>query len=309
MMTETTYSAPIAVPDSAPAAPTRRHAPLARGSARSALQWRLLALWIVVLLVPTALATLPLWQVLSASLDNSVHAPELAYSLDMIALGDLQATLTRPGSAVGYGGVLALLLTLLLSPLLTGMTVSAARAPQPPGFRALLGGGIQEYTRMLRMLLWAVVPLSVVAVLARLAMSAAGRYGESAVLESAAAHAQLTVTCGAALLFALACATLDAGRAVLAADLTRRSAVVAWWRGVQLIGARPLASFGSWLAISAVGLALAAGLAVARLRVPALGIGGFAAAFVLTQLTVSALAWMRCARLFAMVKLAQRRQA
>ena len=53
---------------------------------------------------------------------------------------------------------------------------------------------------------------------------------------------------GTALLFALVCATLDAGRAVLAAEPLRKSAVLAWWRGVRLMGARPLSSFGSWLA-------------------------------------------------------------
>ncbi|MCS0608580.1 hypothetical protein NX773_10440 [Massilia solisilvae] len=272
-------------------------------AARSALQWRLLAWWAGLLLVPAAVSTLPVWQLLSAALDHSVHASELAAGLDLTVIEDLMTANSRAGTGIGNGNLLALLLTLLLSPLLSGMAMHAARAPQQPGFGALLAGGVQEYMRLLRMLVWAVVPLALMGGLAGIAFTAAKKYGESAILESSANHAQMTAIAVAALLFALADASLDAGRAVLASDRRRRSAVKAWWQGLKLLLRRPLATLGSYLGITVAGLALAALLAIARLNVPPLGIGGFIGAFVLTQLAVVAIAWMRCARLFAMLEL------
>jgi energy-converting hydrogenase Eha subunit B len=90
---------------------------------------------------------------------------------------------------------------------------------------------------------------------------------------------------------------------VLASDRRRRSAVKAWWAGVKLLWNRKLATLGTYAGITLAGLALAAVFAIARLNVPALGVGGFIAAFVLTQLAVVSLAWMRSARLFAMLEL------
>lgn len=270
---------------------------------RAALQWRLLTLWVVVLLIPTALSALPFWQLLSSSMDHSVHAAELAASLDLSTIADLIATNNRSGTGIGLGSGLALVLALLLSPLLSGMTIHAARAPQVPGFGALVSGGVQEYTRLLRMLVWALVPMGVAAALAGLGFSAADKYAAKAVLESSAAHAQLAAICLAALLFVIADASLDAGRAVLASDRRRRSAVKAWWAGLKLLKKRILATLGTYLAITLVGLVLTAAFAIARLNVPALGVGGFLAAFVLTQLAVVSLAWMRSARLFAMLEL------
>jgi hypothetical protein len=293
----------------AAAAPRRAAPSFAIHAARSAVQWRLLALWTAVLLVPTALAAFPFWRLLAANLNHSVHAAELAQRLDLVALSDLGAEFGRSGAAVTYGSVLALIVTLLLSPLLCGMTASAARAKQTPGFADLLAGGIQEYPRMLRMLAWALVPMGAAAGLALIAFSAAHKYGETAVLASQAENASRAAMCIAVLLLAFAGATLDAGRAVLAADRRRKSAVSAWWQGLKLVKRKPLATFGVYLAISAVGLLLGAALAVARLNVPPLGFGGFVAAFALTQLAVAAVAWMRCARLFAMVELARTRQA
>ena len=43
------------------------------------------------------------------------------------------------------------------------MTIHASRAPETPRLRALVSGGVDEYLRMLRMLVWAVVPLGVTA--------------------------------------------------------------------------------------------------------------------------------------------------
>jgi hypothetical protein len=272
-------------------------------AAGAALQWRLVLLWTIVLLIPTAVSTLPVWQLLSASFNHSVHAAALATSLDLTAISDLTVASSRSGTGIGNGNLLALLFTLLLSPLLAGMTIHAARAPATPGFGALIIGGMQEYARLLRMLVWALVPLGIVGGLAAGMFAAAHGYSEKAVLESEAGNARLLATLVVALLFAIADASLDAGRAVLAGDRRRRSAVKAWWSGFKLLLRRPIATLGTYLIITIAGLAIAALLAVARLNVTPLGFGGWLGAFLLTQLAVIALGWMRGARLFAMLEL------
>lgn len=275
-------------------------------AAGAALQWRLLLWWALLLMLPALVAALPVWRMLSASLDYSVHAARLAERLDMLALADVMGgAQERWGSAIGSGGLVALGLTLLLSPLLSGMTVAAARAPGRLGMSSLLAAGAQEYGRMLRMLVWAAIPLALTGVLAGALFRAAGRTAETALLESDAQHAARLAMAGAALLFVIVHATVDAGRALLATERRRKSAVVAWWGGVRLLLRRPLALLGSYVAVTAIGLAVAALLALARLRVPALGTGGTVGAFLLAELVVVVLGWMRCARLFALMALAR----
>lgn len=275
-------------------------------STRAALQWRLLLWWAMLLLLPAIVAALPVWQMLSASLDHSVHAARLAQALDGIAIADLMTTgRERYGAAIASGGLVSLALTLLLSPLLTGMTIAAVRAPQRLGFIPLLAAGAQEYGRLLRMTIWAVVPLGIVGAIAGMASSAAGKVAESAILESEASHASRLALLAAALAFIVLHASLDAGRAVLGNDRRRRSAFLAWWAGLKLLLRRPLALLGSYVVISAIGLALAALLLLARLHVPALGAGGTVLAFLLAQLGVIVLGFMRGARLAAMMELAR----
>jgi hypothetical protein len=272
-------------------------------AARAAVQWRLLLLWAMVLLIPTAMSALPVFQLLSASFDHSVHAAQLAAGLDLNTISDLMVANMRAATGIGNGNLLALLFTLLLSPLLAGMTIHAARAPATPRMGALVVGGVQEYGRLLRMLAWAVVPLGIVAGLAGVLMHAASTYGEQTMLESEASHARLAAVIVIALLFAIADASLDAGRAVLASDRRRRSAVKAWWAGFRLLLRRPVALLASYLGITIAGLAIAALLAVARLNVAPLSLVGWIAGFVLVQLAVLTLGWMRSARLFAMLEL------
>ncbi|TFW27303.1 hypothetical protein E4O92_24255 [Massilia horti] len=300
-------------PTSAAAAPDRAQrvrlrSGVAARAARRVLQWRLLALWAGALLLPTLVAALPVWHLLNLNLSHNVHAQALARQLDGVALGDLIVALSgTPGIATG--SVSALILTLLLSPLLTGATITAARAPQAPTLPKLVAGAVLEYGRLLRMLVWALVPLALAGALGGIALAAGGRYGERAILPADAQRAALLATFGAGLLMLLAHATLDAGRAMLAIDRRRKSAVAAWWNGLALLRAQPLAAFGAYVAITVAGLVLAALAAVARINVPALGIGGVPAAFVLTQLAVVAIAWMRSARLVALMELASARQA
>lgn len=278
------------------------------GAMRAALQWRLLLWWAVLLLLPTIVASLPVWQMLGANLDHSVYAPQLADKLDMIAIADIMGSARdRYAPAIGLGGIVALALTLLLSPLLAGMTVHAARATRRPGFIDLLAGGAQEYARMFRMLVWSMVPLAVVGIVAGAAFKVAGKTAESAVLEADAESASRLAMIASLIVFALVHATIDAGRALLANERRRRSAIVAWWGGVRLMLRRPFSLLGVYVAVTGIGLLLAALLALARLQVPALGAGGTAGAFLLTQLAVLVLGWMRSARLFAMMALVRAR--
>ena len=307
MNTDQTLDSPSLAPQNADV--RRRHGlrPLF-GAMRAALQWRLMLWWALLLLLPTLAASLPVWQMLAANLDNSVYAPQLAERLDMLAIADLiGAVRDRFGIAMSLGGIVALALTLLLSPLLAGMSIHAARATRRPGFIDLLAGGAQEYARMFRMMVWSVIPLIVVGVVAGIAFKVAGKSAERAVLESDAEQASRLALMATAVVFVLVHATLDAGRALLANERRRRSAIVAWWGGVRLMLRRPLSLLGVYVLVTGLGLLLAALLAVARLHVPALGGAGTVGAVLLAQLAVLVLGWMRSARLFAMMALVRAR--
>jgi hypothetical protein len=63
---------------------------------------------------------------------------------------------------------------------------------------------------------------------------------------------------------------------------------------------RPLATLGGYVVVTVLGLAVAGALAFARLQATTGSGGGVLLGFVLTELGVAALVWMRCARLFAL---------
>lgn len=275
-------------------------------AARNALQWRLLLLWALLLLLPTLASTLPVWQLLGDALDQSPQAASLARVLDMTAVSDLMQVYKRYNTAVGNGALVALLLTLLMSPLLSGMTIAAARAPQRLGLGGLLGGGMLEYGRLLRMLLWSSIPLGAAFVLGGLAAAPLRSLGNNAILESTANNASLAGTLVMGLFLVLAHATVDAGRAVLAADRRKTSAVRAWGEGVLLVVRRPVAALGAYIVITVAGLLLAGVVALVRVRVAPVEGLSFWGALVLTQLGVMAVAWMRAARLFALIALVRR---
>jgi len=273
-------------------------------AARAALQWRLLLWWAVLLLLPTIVAALPVWGLLSASLDHTVYAARLAERLDMIAYADIMhGARDQYAPALGAGSLVALMLTLLLSPLLAGMALAAARAPQPLASGALLAAGAHCYPRMARMLAWAIVPLGVAGLLGSSVHHLAAQAAEAALLEADAERVTRLALLTTVVLLVLAHATIDVGRAMLAADRRRTSAIGAWWRGCGQLACRPLALLGTWLGMTATGLALAALLAFARVHVPALGAAGTVGAVVLAQLVVVVLGWMRMARLFALTAL------
>jgi len=272
-----------------------------KNASRAALQWRLLVIWLGSVLLPTLLLALPVWNTLSAILDQSLRAPELARALDLLAVADILQELRRNWTSLQVGGLGAVALTLLLSPFLTGVITTAGRAQETARFRELFAGGMHEYPRMFRMLLWAIVPLGLALAIGGALSDAAADYANSAALESDAANWALAATIATAVLLALANLTLDAGRAQLAIDRRRTSAVKAWWSGVKLLLRRPGQMLGSYVLLTVVGLTLAGLLAIGRLNIE--GSNGLllVAGFLVAQLLALTMAWMRAARLFALM--------
>ena len=266
----------------------------------AALQWRLLLLWLVFLLVPTALVAVPVWRALGDLLDHSVHAPAWAEKFDAMMFSDTMVALGQ-GSAWFHGSLmLASAVALLLGPFLTGMTVAAGRAGRVLSLGQLLQSGVIEYGRMFRVLLWSLLPYAIAIGLGGLAIAAAGKQDDRAVLESAAERYHHTALWVLGVLFVLAHAVVESARAAFIVDPGLRSATRALGRGfVQLIR-RPIGTLLSYLVIGAAGYALAVALGIGRVQTPALGLGGFLMALLLAELAVLATGWTRVARLFAL---------
>jgi hypothetical protein len=273
-----------------------------RNAVGAALQWRVLLLWILASWLPTALLALPIWRSLARQLDHSLHSAEWARHANLVMIHDLVGqTLKFGGAMLAGSGIAAAVLLLALMPLLNGMLVTASRADRPLGFGALLQGALREYGRMLRLMAWALIPLGIAAGLGVLCLYGVHKYARGAILETEvltltrAAHALTAVLCGVAL------ATVDAGRARLAYNPQRRSAIKAWWRGLQLTMAQPLRALGLFFCITLIA-ALAAGvLALLRVELSSASLPGFLAGLMTVQIIVAVTGWMHFARLLAML--------
>ena len=275
-------------------------------AAWAALQWRLLLLWLLGLALPTAIVALPLWRALAAQLDTTLHVGELARHFDSLAIGDLVPVISKSSSLIGANGLLAMIIVVLMSPLLTGLSVAAIRANRRLGFGELIHGGLSEYGRLFRLLLWAIVPLGAALALGGVAMHVAGKNADAAILASQVDRARYIALFIAALLFVFAHASVEAARAQFAADATLRSAIRAWWRGLKLVLRRPLAMLGTYLIVAAIGLGIAAVLGVWRIGIAHASLGGFLLALLATQLIAMCIGWMRSTRLFAFAEIARR---
>lgn len=272
----------------------------------NALQWRLLLLWLLVMLLPAAVVALPLWRSLAALLDHSVHADAWARQFDPLMFSGMGEAMAGHVAWLSGAAVLALLLTLLLSPFLDGMAVGSGRAARTLGFGALLQNGWVEYGRMFRVMLWSLAPYAVVAVVAGIGAHLAGKHAEQAVLESQAdawAHGAHWVLLA---VFVLAQTIVESTRAAFIADPGLRSATRALGRGFLQLLRRPLKTLLFYLVVSVLGLAIAAAFGIARIHTTAVD-GGLWLALLLGQLIVLALGWMRVARLFALARLARSR--
>src|SRR5690606_41809964 len=120
-----------------------------RSSLGTALQWRLLLLWLLATLVPALLVATPLWTSLQAQFGHSVHAAVIAAGDDLPLLLEGLGEMGEHAQwlAAGLGGTG--LLMLLLAPWLTGLTVAPLRAGRRPGRAAPAAGCRAEYRRTL----------------------------------------------------------------------------------------------------------------------------------------------------------------
>jgi hypothetical protein len=283
-------------------APTGRF-PILRQAARAALQWRLLLLWIVVVWIPTGLLALPLLGALVAQLDYSVHAAEWAKAVNVVMLADLMEQLSAGAGAVTGSAIAAAIALIVGIPFLNAMFAGASRSDRSLRLGQLLHAGLTDYGPMLRLMLVALVPLGIALGLGALLIKGAHKYAERAILESDARLATWLAYGVAALLVAYAHAGVDAGRAWLAFEPRKRSAVKAWWRGARLVTLHPWQSLGLYLTITlGAGLALAV-LSVLRLELAGGGVWRFLAGLLIVQVFAAVTAWMHYARLFALLEL------
>jgi hypothetical protein len=281
---------------------------VARHAHSVALQWRLLLLWTAAMLVPTALLAWPFWATLAGQLDKSLHSAQWAQQLDAVVLADLASKLMDNAATLSQAGLTALVLTLLVSPLLNGAIVAAARAPQPLKLVVLLQKGLQDYGRMLRMWVWALVLMGAAGAASSGLFHLVGKFADKAVLESDVTLYSRVVLVVTALVFLLIHLTVDGGRAQLAIYPGRTSAVKAWWRACKMVKARFLQTLGFYVGFTLAGIVLAVAITALRVALPQLGAFWFLVGVLLAELTVVVLGWMRITRLVALVDLAQARR-
>jgi hypothetical protein len=269
-----------------------------------AMQWRLLLLWLLIMLVPATVAVLPLWRVLAGLLDHSVHASSWAQHFSAMMFGDVGVTLSENVGWLGGSAILGLAMTLAMAPFLDGMIIGSGRAGRPLGFAALLQNGWIEYGRMFRLTLWSLLPYLAVIGIALLGSHFATQRAERAVLESQADLGSSVAHWALLVAFVLAQCMVESARAAFIADTSLRSATRAFGRGINQILRRFFRTLFFYLIVSAIGLAMAGIAGVGRIHVTAAGTGGFLIALLLSQLIVLAFGWMRVARLFALAEVA-----
>ena len=195
-----------------------------------------------------------------------------------------------------------LVLAALCLPWLSGMVQAAARFHVGrPTLGQLWLGGWKEYPQMARLWLWGLLPLGLIAALIGGVMDAVDEQSRHWLLESDLdLHRRVILLAGLVLLL-LVTASLDATRALLVLEPTRRSVVAAWGRAVRGLLRRP-ARLCISLSLLVLGLLLGALLGWARIQVLPIGPLGVAGAALLSLLLVLALAWLRAARVLALVQ-------
>lgn len=271
---------------------------------RRPLQWRLLLLSPVVLWAAALATLIPLLGFLGGLFDHSTRWRELTASLDSAALAGLVKAMMTPAAAGIPAGIeTSLLLAALVAPFLAGAALVAAE--DRPKFRALLSGAAGYYGRMLRLQIAALLPLAVAAILASLAMAWASAVSDRATSEAATHTSYRLALLIAALAVFLAQLVADAGRARLAVELHRRSALFALGAGIKLVVKRPLEALAVGLSATLASLVAAAVLLVIRQQITQSGVVSLLLAFVIAQIAVAAVAWGHAARLCGLVEIAR----
>ncbi len=269
-----------------------------------ALQWRLLLLWVVFMALPTLVMSFPVSKALGQLLDHSVHAGALAERFDALYMSDVLVLLTQDNGWLGGIQIVSLVITLLLSLFLTGMVLTAVRSARRARLGELMRGGLSQYWRMLRLMLWGLVLYAIAGGVGAGLFKLAATNAEHAVLQSDADFGRLLATIAVAVLLVLAHAILESARAQLAAHENLRSATRAFGWGIAMLVRRPLVTLSLYLGTSIVGYTLVLLVGMLRIRIEAVGGVGYLAALLLAQLIVVILAWQRTARISALTMVA-----
>ncbi|WP_233841312.1 hypothetical protein [Dyella sp. 2HG41-7] len=274
-------------------------------SMRAAIQWRLLLLWLLIMLIPATIVALPFWRMLAGLLDTSVHATEWAQHFNDLMFSDVIDSFADHPQWLGTTMAIGQATTLLLSPFLAGMIVGSGRAGRVLGFGPLLQNGFVEYGRMFRLKLWALLPYALVLVVAIGGSHMVDKSAEKAVLESQVDHAMSVVHWVLLIVFVLVQSIVESARAAFIADTSLRSATRALGRGFKQLFRQPVKTLLFYLIVTVVGLAVAFVFGFWRIRVTPVGAFDFLLALILSQLIVLAIGWMRTARLFALAEVAR----
>ena len=274
---------------------------------RRATRWRLLFLCALLTALPAALATLPVWQLLSGLLDHAPRAALLATGLEGSWVPDLARALSeRPAGQAIPGGLLsALLVALLLAPALSGAMLAEAGSEHPLRFRPLLTGAGRFYGRMFRMVIVGAIPLGLAGAGATMLWKGADAAVARAVTESAASSRQRWALVAMGALVFVAHLTLDAGRARIASRPDRRGALVAWLSGTWLVLRRPVHAVAIGLAGVLAGPVLGLVVMAIRERLPAGPRWAVVSGVLLAQVAAMAVGWGRAVRLAGLTRLSR----
>lgn len=267
-----------------------------------ALQWRLLLLWLLLLLIPTAVVALPLWGSLSELLDHSVHAQAWAQQFDGLMFSNTVHQIIGHTGGLKAAAIAGTLVTLLLLPWLNGMIVGAGRSDMASSLGGHLHNGLSMYGKMFRLLLWSILLYAGAAWLVGQVSDVADKHDAKAVLESQADFWRHSALAAMAVVFVLVHAIVDAARGAYIADTSLRSATVALFRGLMQLLRRPFSTLLAYVPISAVGYALIVLLGMLRIQVTASDWIGLLGGLLIVQLITAVTGWTQAARVFALAE-------
>ncbi len=274
-----------------------------RGAFARGAQWRYLLVYVVGTLIPALVLCAPVHGFLEGLLDHSPRQGELVAQLDSAGFFEILKQLQSPEGPDLHGAThtMALIALLFVGPALAGAAATVAERSAPPRLRDILAGAGAYYPRMLRMLFVSILPLGMAIAASAAIFHFVHRAERHMVLETEAARDSLLAGIAVAVLVWLAQSTVEMGRAVLVAEPKRRSAFLAWWRGVRFFARRFPSVFGLCALTTLVALALAAALTALRLRLNVTGPGLIAMEFVVAQGAIAVLGWGRSSRLAGLV--------
>jgi hypothetical protein len=274
---------------------------------RRATRWRLLLLCALFTLVPAALAMVPVWVLFSRLLAHAPRAELLARGLEASWLPDLARALGESPQGQSMPGWIlsALVVAIFFAPALSGAMLAEAGSAHPLRFRPLLTGAGRYYGRMFRMTLVGAIPLGAAGLAAALVSKSIGKAVAGMVTEAAAASRQRWALVAIGALLFVAHLTVDAGRARMAAQPDRRSALKAWFAGTWLILRRPFLALGVGLAGALAGPVLGLVVMAIRERLPAGPRWAVVAGVLLAQVAAMAVGWGRAVRLAGLTRLSR----